>query len=92
LFIYLHAVKPYDVGPTALLLLRRKACCGLLSRLKSIASAGFEIANLGSEMLKLPIVAVMMEAVNTSETSINFYETTRHNIPGDNHLLEINSP
>jgi hypothetical protein len=28
----------------------------------------------------------MMEAVNTSETSVNFYETTRRNIPEDSHL------
>jgi hypothetical protein len=28
---------------------------------------------------------VMMEAVNTSETSVNFYETTRRNIPEDSH-------
>jgi hypothetical protein len=26
---------------------------------------------------------LMMEAVNTSETSVNFYQTTRHNIPED---------
>jgi hypothetical protein len=25
----------------------------------------------------------MMEAVNTSETSVNFYQTTRRNIPED---------
>jgi hypothetical protein len=29
----------------------------------------------------------MMEAVSTSETSVSFYETTRHNIPEDSHLL-----
>jgi tRNA threonylcarbamoyladenosine modification (KEOPS) complex Pcc1 subunit len=28
----------------------------------------------------------MMEAVTTSETSVNFYETTRRNIPEDSHL------
>jgi hypothetical protein len=27
------------------------------------------------------LIALMMEAVNTSETSINFYQTTRSNIP-----------
>jgi rubrerythrin len=30
--------------------------------------------------------ALMMEAVSTSETSINIYETTQHNIPEDSHL------
>jgi hypothetical protein len=28
----------------------------------------------------------MMEAVSTSETSVNFYEITRHNIPEDNYV------
>jgi hypothetical protein len=31
-------------------------------------------------------VAVMMEAAGTSETSVNFYQTTRRNIPEDSHL------
>jgi hypothetical protein len=29
----------------------------------------------------------MMEAVSTSETSVNFYQTARRNIPEDGHLL-----
>jgi hypothetical protein len=29
------------------------------------------------------IIAQMMEAVSTSETSVNFYEAARHNIPED---------
>jgi hypothetical protein len=28
----------------------------------------------------------MMETVSTSETSLSFYQTTRHNIPEDSHL------
>jgi hypothetical protein len=36
------------MGPLALLPIRRKVCCGLLSPLKSIASAGFEPATLAS--------------------------------------------
>jgi hypothetical protein len=32
------------------------------------------------------IIALMMEAVSTSETSVNFYQTTRRNIPEDSHL------
>jgi hypothetical protein len=32
------------------------------------------------------IIALMMEAASTSETSVNFYQTTRRNIPGDSHL------
>jgi hypothetical protein len=32
------------------------------------------------------VMALMMEAASTSETSINFYLTTRRNIPDDRHL------
>jgi hypothetical protein len=31
-------------------------------------------------------IALMMEAAGTSETSVNFYKTTRRNIPEDSHL------
>jgi hypothetical protein len=32
------------------------------------------------------IIALMMEAVNTSETSVYFYQTIRRNNPEDSHL------
>jgi hypothetical protein len=32
------------------------------------------------------IIILMMEAVSTSETSVNFYQTTWRNIPEDSHL------
>jgi hypothetical protein len=32
------------------------------------------------------VFALMMEIVSTSETSLNFYQTTRRNIPKDGHL------
>jgi hypothetical protein len=32
-------------------------------------------------------IALMMEAVSTSEMSVNFYETTRRNIPEDNRAM-----
>jgi hypothetical protein len=32
------------------------------------------------------LIALMMEAVSTSETSVNFYQTTRRNIPEDSHI------
>jgi hypothetical protein len=35
---------------------------------------------------KLKDAALMMEAVSTCEKSVNFYETTRRNIPEDSHL------
>jgi hypothetical protein len=31
-------------------------------------------------------IALIMEAESTSETSVNFYENTRRNIPEDSHL------
>jgi hypothetical protein len=39
-----------------------------------------------SEVLAASIIALMMEAARTSETSVNFYHTTRRNIPEDSHL------
>jgi hypothetical protein len=45
--IFLHALKTYDVGPTALLLFRRKVCSRFLSPLKAITSAGFKPSILG---------------------------------------------
>jgi hypothetical protein len=32
------------------------------------------------------LIALMMEAASTSETSVNFYQNTRHNNPEDSHL------
>jgi hypothetical protein len=32
------------------------------------------------------MIALMIEAANTSETSVNSYQTTRRNIPEENHL------
>jgi hypothetical protein len=32
------------------------------------------------------LIVLMMEAESTSETSVNFYQTTRRNIPEDSHL------
>jgi hypothetical protein len=37
------------------------------------------------------IMSLMMEALSTSETSVNFYEATRHNIPEGCHL-QITTP
>jgi hypothetical protein len=35
-------------------------------------------------------IALMMEAASTSETLVNFYQTTRHNNPEDSHLQLTN--
>jgi hypothetical protein len=32
------------------------------------------------------LITLMMEAASTSETSVNFYQTTWHNNPEDSHL------
>jgi hypothetical protein len=32
------------------------------------------------------IIALMMEAASISETSVNFYQTTRRNIPEDSYI------
>jgi hypothetical protein len=32
------------------------------------------------------LIALMMEAASISETSVNFYQTTRRNNPEDSHL------
>jgi hypothetical protein len=37
-------------------------------------------------MYFIAIIALMMEAANTSEASVNFYQTKRHNIADDSHL------
>jgi hypothetical protein len=43
-----------------------------------------------SEVLAASIIRVMiMGAASTSETSVNFYQTTRRNIPEDSHLQLI---
>jgi hypothetical protein len=34
-------------------------------------------------------IALMMEAARTSETLVNFYQTTRRYNPEDNHLLSL---
>jgi hypothetical protein len=40
-----------------------------------------------SEVLTASIIrAIMMEAASTYETSVNFYQTTRRNIPEDGHF------
>jgi hypothetical protein len=38
------------------------------------------------EIDRSTIIALMMEAVSTSETSATFYQTARRNIPEDSHL------
>jgi hypothetical protein len=38
------------------------------------------------EIVLVKAIALMMAAVSTSETSINFYQTTRRNVPEDSHL------
>jgi hypothetical protein len=35
------------------------------------------------------MIAVLIEAASTSETSVNFYQTTQRNIPEDRHLHNL---
>jgi hypothetical protein len=37
-------------------------------------------------VISASIIALMMEAISTSETYVNFYQNTRRNIPEDSHL------
>jgi hypothetical protein len=39
---------------------------------------------------KASIIALTIEAASTSETSVNFHQTTRSNKPEDSHPLAIN--
>jgi hypothetical protein len=41
---------------------------------------------LTASIIRAMMVALMMEAVSTSETSVIFYQTSRHNIPKDSNL------
>jgi hypothetical protein len=43
-----------------------------------------EVSNMHAASI-IPI-ALMMEAASTSETSVNFYQTTQRNNPEDSHL------
>jgi hypothetical protein len=40
----------------------------------------------GAYCLHHQVIALMMEAVSTSEMSVSFYQTTRRNIPADSRL------
>jgi hypothetical protein len=37
----------------------------------------------------MDMIALMMEAVTSSETSVTFYQTKRRNIPEDSHLILV---
>jgi hypothetical protein len=39
-----------------------------------------------SEALNVYVIRAMIEAISTSEKSVNFYQTTRRNIPEDSRL------
>jgi hypothetical protein len=59
---------------------------------KEKVSCSLQSANLffflSIEKLQIEIraIALMVEAASTSETSVNFYQTTRRNNPEDSHL------
>jgi hypothetical protein len=41
--------------------------------------------------LRAVMMMMMMKAVSTSETSVNFYEATKRNVPEDSHLFMFHS-
>jgi hypothetical protein len=48
-----------------------------------------EVLRAGKQYLDIArglLIALMMEAASNSETSVNFYQTTRRNNPEDSHL------
>jgi hypothetical protein len=46
----------------------------------------FVIRERGQKSYHQDLIALMMEAVSTYETSVNLYHTTRRNIPENSHL------
>jgi hypothetical protein len=48
---FFYMPQSYDMGQTALLPVRRKACCGFFRPKNPTALAGFEPANSGTSML-----------------------------------------
>jgi hypothetical protein len=56
-----------------------------MNGLWDVAPCSLVEVNDGSEVLTASIIRAMI-AVSTSETSANFYEITRRNIPDDSHL------
>jgi hypothetical protein len=44
-----------------------------------------------SEVLNASFIALMIEAVNASEPSVTFYETTRCNVTEESHLHTLRS-
>jgi len=53
----------YDMGPTVLLPLRRKACSGFFHPKNPTASAGFEPANLGTKASGSAHISVQKQAI-----------------------------
>jgi hypothetical protein len=46
----------------------------------------YNITDVSEVLATSIIIAMVMESASTSETSVNFYRTTRRNIPQDSHL------
>jgi hypothetical protein len=46
----------------------------------------YKLTDVSAVLTATITITLMMEAVSTSETLVNFYETTQHNIPEDSHL------
>jgi hypothetical protein len=55
--------------------------------MKTVFQVGFEV--LTAVSMKMAVIRLMMEAARTSETLVNFYQTTRRYNPEDSHLLAV---
>jgi hypothetical protein len=97
-----HAVNSSDMGPTAWLSLRRKACCGFLSPLQiHRPRPGLNPRTLGpmtstpprtlSEVVSDGGIKHLLKCwlIWTQVTLVKFYWTTRRYIPEDSHFRRI---
>jgi hypothetical protein len=63
-----------------------------LEILRSLLAAYNLSEVLTASIIKVLFIALIMEAVNTSETSVSFYQTTRRNTPEDGQSPSYPSP
>jgi hypothetical protein len=56
-------------------------CCAICYKLTNVSEV------LTSSIIRAYIIALMMEAVNISDTSVNFYETSLRNVPKESSFV-----
>jgi hypothetical protein len=80
-YCYLHISHCY-LFPNSYLV----TICGHLPILIDVLTFTFATTPLNNVIIKRAIIALMMKAARTSETLVNFYQTTRCYNPDDSHL------